>query len=82
MAGKNGFAETSVCFVQRPKAVAFGNGHEPVAQWSGGPVVWWSSGPVAQGQPLPVLLEAAVTAAFTSGKKDEGRKFVIKQGGS
>lgn len=77
MAGRNGFAETSVCVVQRAKAGTFGDGYKP-----GGPVAQWSGGPVAQGQPMPVLLEAPVTAAFTSGKKDEARKFVIKQGGS
>lgn len=43
-------------------------------------VVWWPDGSVAQGQ--PVLLEAPVTTAFTSGKKHEARKFVIKQAGS
>lgn len=47
-----------------------------------GPVVWWPGGPVAQRQPVLVVLEALVTAAFMSGKKDEATKFVIKQGGS
>lgn len=37
---------------------------------------------MAQRQPVLVVLEALVTAAFMSGKKDEATKFVIKQGGS
>lgn len=64
MAGRNGFAETSVRFVQRAKASTFGDGQDP-----GGPVAQWPGGPV------PVLLEAQVTAAFTSGKKDEARSL-------